>query len=104
MPQVHHLSTGEFLAVRLMHQIMLPANLDAELVVALLLCGPYFLDQRNDIHPLEIVRWWMPEQGVERSQVRPVQSRAPRRSGVLPAATFSGFHFCGCLADEPLER
>src|SRR5580658_2258555 len=104
MPQVHHLSTGEFLVVRLMHQVMLSANLDAELVIALLLCCPDFLEQRDDIHPLQIVRRWMPEQGFERSQVRPVQRRTPLRSGVLSATSFSAFHFSGCLVDEHPER
>jgi hypothetical protein len=74
-----------------MHQVMFSANVEAELVVALLLHGPYFLDQRDDIHPFEIVRRGMPKQSFERPKVCAVYCRAPLRCRPLSSLTFIGF-------------
>src|ERR1700739_3891389 len=94
MPKVDHLRAGEVLGVRLMHQVMLSANVKAEVVVALLLHSPYFLDQRDDIHPFEIVRRGMPKHGFERPEVCAVYRRAPRRGDPFSGLAFIGFHKC----------
>src|ERR1700735_4023995 len=92
MPQVEHLRTREVLGVRFMHQMLFSANLEGELVVPLLAHSPYFLDQRNHIHPLEIVRWRMPEERFECSEVCAMYGHAALRRRLLSILTFIGFH------------
>src|ERR1700719_1014393 len=92
MAQVDHLKTGEILGVGLMHQVMFSADVEGELVVGLLVHGPNFLDQRDHIHPFEIVRRRMSEQGFERAEVCAMYCGAPPRGRLLSSVNFIGFH------------
>src|SRR5580693_2522642 len=94
MPQVDHLRTGEILGVRLMRQVMLSADVEAELVVGLLLYAPYFLEQRKHIHPFQIVRRRMSKQGLERPEVCAVYCAAPLQERPWLALSLIAFHRC----------
>jgi hypothetical protein len=55
MPQIGHFGTGEILGVGLMDHELLPGQVEGELLVGPAVDSPYVLEQRVDIHPLEIV-------------------------------------------------
>jgi len=69
MPQIDHVGAGEILGMWLMHQVMFATHFEAEPVIALLVHRPEFLDQCDHIHPFEIVRRRMSEQGFEGPKV-----------------------------------
>src|SRR5580698_9986216 len=92
MTQVRHLGTGEVLGVRLMHQVVLSADLESELVVGLLVRAAYLLDQPEHIHPFEIVCRRMSKQGFERPEMCAVYCSAPLRNCLLPALIFIDLH------------
>jgi hypothetical protein len=55
-----------------MHQEVFSGQIEGELLVSLPVHGPYVLEQRDDIHPFEIVCRRMSKQGFKRPQVRAV--------------------------------
>src|SRR5579872_4442654 len=63
MPQVRHIRGAEVLAVRLVHQETLPADVEAEPIAVRLVHYAYLLDQRHYIHPFEVMCRRVPEQG-----------------------------------------
>jgi hypothetical protein len=66
---------------------MFSAHLEGKLVVGLLVHGPYFLDQSDHVHPFEIVRRWISEQGFERAQVCAVYCPTSGRGRLLSPST-----------------
>src|SRR5580704_9450985 len=78
--------------MRLMHQVMFATDVEGELVIGFLMHRSDFLDQRDHIHPLEIVRRRVPKQGFERPTMRTVQRHGPLGGRGLTAFDFIGFH------------
>ena len=78
--------------MRLVHQVMFTTDVEGELVIGFLMHRSDFLDQRDHIHPLEIVRCRMSKQCFERPKVLTVYRPGPFGGSLLSALNFLVFH------------